>query len=100
MAWTSQPPEDWRKLPIGKRPRIGHQLLEKSLQSLKAGSTDKGGKQQILEVDLDWAGAPLRIGALNVGFRGLMPSLQSVTQLLMELRCDILFLGDLRTAQR
>jgi hypothetical protein len=49
---------------------------------------------------MEWAGAPLRIGALNVGFRGLMPSLQSVTQLLTELRCDILFLGDLRTAQR
>ena len=72
VAWTSQPPEDWRRLPIGKRPRIGHQLLEESLQSLKAGSTDKGGKQQVLEVDLDWAGAPLRIGALNVGFRGLI----------------------------
>ena len=45
------------------------------------------------------AGDPVRVGAVNVGLRGLPASSAGVVQLLQQTCCDVLFLSDLRTTR-
>ena len=95
-----QHPDALRGIPIGKRPPIGHKVLDEFLPCLKACGDSGAAWQYSLDNGHDWVWAPLRIWTLNVGFRGLMPSLQAVTHLTSQLRCDIRFLRDLKTPHR
>ena len=98
--WQSVPARYWFSIPLGRRPAVGHLLLQDALQKLVDGRVDMGRSRELPDQqELVWSDEAVRIGAVNVGFKGLAASSESVVHLLLRERCDIMFLSDLRVAR-
>jgi len=103
LVWDKGPPETWQALPIGRRPPVGHSLLDEAIQRARQPPPVSGQAERVSEARAkwySWAGPPMRVGALNVGFTGLKHSLRTAAELLDISRCDVLFLSDMRTSRR
>ena len=102
--WECRPPTLWFSTPIGARLPVGHLLLANAMQYLAQSSSSSLGypfqHKDTSDSKQEWAGEEVRVGALNVGLKGLAASCDGVTQLLSTCRCDILFLSDLRATRR
>ena len=80
------------------RPLVGHQLLELALSRAETTDWARDPQEGMPEMVIH-AGDPVRVGAINVGFRGLAASSAGIVQLLQQTCCDVLFLSDLRTTR-
>ena len=95
-AWSCCPSADWLNSPITGRPLVGHSLIDLARRRNETGDWTRADQEGRPEMVIH-AGDSVRVGAVNVGFRGLAASGTGVVQLIQHTCCDILFLSDLRT---
>jgi hypothetical protein len=105
-VWECRPQDACLTVPVGKRPCVGHALLAGAARFVSVGADSLSDSLPgqipvpgVRDNRCDWAGEDVRVGALNVGFKGMAASAVGITQLLHSSRCDILFLTDIRTTR-